>query len=67
MVSIDQEKNGALVIFVLECYECKKQLVKIPYQTYIIARPICLNEKNKKTSSLCLIFINFIFIIAGGF
>lgn len=66
MVSIDQEKNGASVIFVLECYECKKQLVKIPYQTYTIARPICLNEK-QKNSSLCLIFINFIFIIAGGF
>lgn len=56
MVSIDQEKNGASVIFVLECYECKKQLVKIPYQTYIIARPICLNEKKKKQFSVFNIY-----------
>ena len=60
MVSIDQEKNGASVIFVLECYECKNQLVKTPHKTYITARPICLSKKKKKKkqfASLCLILL----------
>ena len=60
MVSIDQEKNGASVIFVLECYECKNQLVKTPHKTYITARPICLSKKKtkkKQFASLCLILL----------
>ena len=66
MVSIDQEKNGASVIFVLECYECKNQLVKPPHKTYITARPICLSKKKKKVCFSVFNFINFIFIIADG-